>query len=279
MKNVNETKLEAINLVKELNNSEVDDLIKNAQKVLNFVEYYVGDCPGKLEEKKEKFVDVVDRRLNQYNYTDPLRKEYVRHAIILNYIDKRLKAGIKELCEKIDDEIGEEYTTRNPEYRTGEKIGEIFLKGLVPGKRDGNFTESEFSSGDYVSPSINNDAESLSYKPPFTHCYDKLQDKEELQKSCKEAGYKSKIVLTNREEVDKKLLSELNEKVQEDIQSAKNNHSSTRKSSNRPLVDSFMKEKANSVPLGITVPDDFKNLVESVLEKVHQISISDEHAI
>lgn len=260
MKNVNETKLEALNIAKQFNAGDLDELLNNAQKVLNFVEYYVGDCPNKLQEKKEKFIDVVNRQLDKYNYKDPLRKEYARHAIVADYIDKRLKTGIQELCEQIDEEIGEDYTTVKPEYKDDEKLGEVYINGLVPTEKD-----SVFSSGDYVSPIV---------------------DKGDLQKTCKESDSKTKLILTHREEVDKELLTIMNEKVQEDIQIAKNNYASTKKTSNTPLVDSFIKgrEKAASTPIisnnpGVKNSENFKDLVKDVFEKMHQISTSDEHGI
>jgi hypothetical protein len=219
MKNVNETKLEALNIAKQFNAGDIDELLNNAQKILNFVEYYVGDYPNILQEKKEKFINVVNRQLDKYNYKDPLRKEYARHAIVADYIDKRLKNGIQELCEEIDEEIGEDYTTVKPEYKDYEKLGEVYINGLVPTEKD-----SVFSSGDYVSPIV---------------------DKGDLQKTCKESDGKTKLILTHREEVDKELLTIMNEKVQEDIQIAKNNYASTKKTSNTPLVDAFIKGRAN----------------------------------
>jgi hypothetical protein len=254
MKNVNETKLEALNIAKQFNAGDLDELLNNAQKVLNFVEYYVGDCSNKLQEKKEKFIEVVNRQLNQYNYKDPLRKEYARHAIVADYIDKRLKAGIQELCNQIDEEVGEEYATVKPEYKTGEKIAEVFMSGLVPTEKD-----SVFSSGDYVSPS------------------------EEKDTTCKEAGNKSKIILTHREEVDKELLKVLNEKIQEDIQISKDNQ---KKKSCTPLVDSFIKQQDKKAGSPIVIGSsaiqpitDFKHISKDVLERMHKISISEENGI
>lgn len=277
MKNVNETKLEALNLVKNLNNSEVDELISNAQKVLNFVEYYVGDCPNKLQEKKEKFIEVVDRQLNQYNYKDPLRKEYARHAIVADYIDQRLKTGIQELCKQIDEEIGEEYTTVKPEYKTGEKLGNVYINGLVP---DGK--ESVFSSGDYVSPSAEKDSEGLRVKYPSFACSEEPERKEE----CEKIGHKPKIILTHREKVDKELLRAMNEKVQEDIQRSKDNMGTSKKKSTKPLVDLFIKEQekkaSNPIVMGsstIQPTADFKDMLKDVLERMHKISISEEYDV
>ena len=257
MKNVNETKLEALNVAKQYNAGDLDELLNNAQKVLNFLEYYVGDCPNKLEEKREKFINVVNSRLNQFEYKDPLKKEYARHAIVSQYIDERLRNGISELCKQIDEEVGEEYAKVNSEYKPDEKLAEVFMKGLVPSTNPFLKTspDATFSSGEYVSP---DDQSKVSASYEYNNS------------KRPERG----LILTEREEIDKKILKELIDNLSEDKKaSCKKDDTETH------LVDAFIKARADvsKTPMIIESPNikpftDIRNIENDCFAKMVEIT-------
>lgn len=244
MKNVNETKLEALNIAKQFNAGDLDELLNNAQKILTFLEYYVGDCDNELSEKKEKFIDVVNDRLNKFDYKDSLKKEYARHAIVSEYINNRLGQEMIKVCKKIDSEIGEDYSKIDSEYKPIDKLSKVYIEGLVPSGEH----NAVFSSRDYQST------------------YNEQESNDSVYS-------KSDIFLTEREEIDKKMIKELIENIPQDIKSNTNPKSLT------PLVDIFIKARneVSQIPMIINSPnikpdDDIRSIEKECLLKMFEIS-------
>jgi hypothetical protein len=136
MKNINETKLEILRLIKDLNNSEVDNLLQNASKVLIFLrddEVCPTTTSEQREDDREELQDKIIEKLSfEESLKDPIIKlmlkniayfqstyskensssDFRRSLTLLDessfppYIDDTLKKAILKICQNFQNQRG-----------------------------------------------------------------------------------------------------------------------------------------------------------------------------
>lgn len=184
-----EEKLKILEIVKDLTSQQVDDLIKNTEKLWSYLNTDEPLNCIKKQEASRPVIEIISEKVDSdKTLTDPLKKEYTKHMLVSNFIEDQLEKGLNKLCFEIDKKLG----IKDKNYQQiSDKLQALYMNNLVAL----DDKHCAFSSGDYVSE-MNNDDE------PKKPCTDK-------------------IILTGIEEKDKEIIQELNEKYKQDIDFSK----------------------------------------------------------
>lgn len=229
-----EEKIKILEIVKDLTSQQVDDLIKNTEKLWKYL--CVGSLlePAVQQKNSKPIIDIINEKVeSDKTLKDPLKKEYTKHMLVSNYIENELKKGIQKLCFEIDDKLG---VSGEFNKQLQSSLEELFLKNLVPDGDD----HCRFSSGDYESKVIDSEPKSIKV---------------------------NKIILTDRDDKDKEILETLIENKEKDIDSSKIFSSTPVKQSifhKFPVGKCGKNTDKNLKPLESDERQDFKKIEENV---------------
>ena len=182
--NMNDVKYELFKLALSKSEDEIKNAVDVTKNLLHFLEV---ETPVEVKNQRP-IIDVINEKIeSDKTLKDPLVKEYNRHLLVSNFINNELKVGIEKLCLDIDKKLG----VSPSKEQCSDKLVEILMNSL---EVYGN--ECVVSSKGYESDFVE--------KPKTTEP-------------------KPKTILTGIEEKDKKILTELLEKYEGDIEAAKDN--------------------------------------------------------